>query len=129
MGAKYFDCLLEMRVNFELFLFFFLGELKILEDGPAAPRAPPASKEVVAKLPVTTVTADVLTKLGADSECAICTESLVLNDKMQELPCKHIFHPPCLKPWLVKAFAPLLPSVDKFWLRFMNEIYHLLGTL
>nr|XP_027079556.1 E3 ubiquitin-protein ligase AIP2-like [Coffea arabica] len=72
----------------------------ILEDGPAAPRAPPASKEVVAKLPVTTVTADVLTKLGADSECAICTESLVLNDKMQELPCKHIFHPPCLKPWL-----------------------------
>ncbi|KAL3500340.1 hypothetical protein ACH5RR_039433 [Cinchona calisaya] len=73
---------------------------EILDGGPAAPRAPPASKEAVAKLPVTTVTADILTKLGVDAGCAICTENLVLNDKMQELPCKHIFHPPCLKPWL-----------------------------
>nr|GMD87166.1 E3 ubiquitin-protein ligase AIP2 [Ipomoea batatas] len=72
----------------------------ILDDAPAAPRVPPASKEVVAKLPVTTVTDEFLAKLDADAECAICKENLVLNDKMQELPCKHMFHPPCLKPWL-----------------------------
>lgn len=72
----------------------------ILDSGPVAPRVPPASKEVVAKLPVISVTEDTLTKLGADAHCAICQENLVVNDKMQELPCKHIFHPPCLKPWL-----------------------------
>ncbi|KAM7507393.1 hypothetical protein LguiA_017846 [Lonicera macranthoides] len=72
----------------------------ILDNEPVAPRAPPASKEVVAKLPVITITEEVMGKIGADAECAICKENLVVNDKMQELPCKHTFHPPCLKPWL-----------------------------
>ncbi|KAJ8750710.1 hypothetical protein K2173_015891 [Erythroxylum novogranatense] len=64
------------------------------------PRAPPASKEVVANLPIITLTEEILSKLGPDAECAICKENLVVDDKMQELPCKHTFHPPCLKPWL-----------------------------
>ncbi|XP_028777379.1 E3 ubiquitin-protein ligase AIP2-like [Neltuma alba] len=72
----------------------------MLSDGPAPPKVPPASKEVVAKLPVITLTGEILAKLGKDAECAICKENLALNDKMQELPCKHTFHPPCLKPWL-----------------------------
>ncbi|KAI5669553.1 hypothetical protein M9H77_19406 [Catharanthus roseus] len=72
----------------------------LLDVGPVAPRVPPASKEVVAKLPVTTITEDTLTKLGAEAHCAICQENLFVNDKMQELPCNHMFHPPCLKPWL-----------------------------
>ena len=73
-----------------------------MEMGSTAPRVPPASKEVVAKLPVVTITEEILAELGKDAECAICKENLVVNDKMQELPCKHKFHPPCLKPWLVK---------------------------
>ncbi|KAI4316438.1 hypothetical protein L6164_024417 [Bauhinia variegata] len=72
----------------------------LVNDGPVAPRVPPAGKEVVAKLPIVTLTEETLAKLGKDAECAICREELVLNDKMQELPCKHTFHPPCLKPWL-----------------------------
>ncbi|CAN6196043.1 unnamed protein product, partial [Urochloa humidicola] len=64
------------------------------------PRAPPASKEVVANLPVITVTEEVIARLGSETECAVCRENLVVGDKMQELPCKHLFHPPCLKPWL-----------------------------
>lgn len=70
-------------------------------DGPVAPRVPPASKDVVAKLPVITLTEEILANMGKDAECAICRENLALNDQMQELPCKHTFHPPCLKPWLV----------------------------
>ncbi|CAI9777703.1 unnamed protein product [Fraxinus pennsylvanica] len=73
---------------------------KILDTDFGLPRVPLASKEVVAKLPVTIVTKDVLVKLGEDAVCSICQENLVANDKMQELPCKHMFHPPCLKPWL-----------------------------
>lgn len=72
-----------------------------MDEGSTAPRVPPASKEVVAKLPVITITEEILNKLGTDAECCICKENLIVNDKMQELPCKHTFHPPCLKPWLV----------------------------
>ncbi|XP_030470457.1 E3 ubiquitin-protein ligase AIP2 isoform X1 [Syzygium oleosum] len=73
---------------------------EILDNIPVAPRAPPASKEVVAKLPVITLSEEILAKMGHDAECAICRENLVVNDEMQELPCKHTFHPPCVKPWL-----------------------------
>ncbi|KAI4380837.1 hypothetical protein MLD38_006980 [Melastoma candidum] len=73
---------------------------ELLDALPGAPRAPPASKEVVAKLPVITLSEEMLARLGKDAECAVCREDLVVNDEMQELPCKHLFHPPCLKPWL-----------------------------
>lgn len=46
---------------------------------------------------------EMLKKLGAETECCICKENLVIGDKMQELPCKHTFHPPCLKPWMVNT--------------------------
>lgn len=85
----------------ECVFFFFLVEEKIMEDERGAPKVPPASKEVVANLPIITITEEVLATLGKDAECAICKENLVVNDEMQELPCKHTFHPPCLKPWLV----------------------------
>ncbi|KAL6215666.1 hypothetical protein ACLB2K_015094 [Fragaria x ananassa] len=71
----------------------------ILDDVRGAPRVPPASKKVVANLPVITITEE-KKKLGEEAECCICKENLVVNDKMQELPCKHTSHPPCLKPWL-----------------------------
>nr|CAB3453464.1 unnamed protein product [Digitaria exilis] len=78
-------------------LFVGTEKLGIIEHPP---RAPPASKELVANLPVLTVTDEVIARLGSETECAVCRENLVVDDKMQELPCKHLFHPPCLKPWL-----------------------------
>ncbi|KAL5559573.1 hypothetical protein UlMin_035784 [Ulmus minor] len=72
----------------------------IMENERGAPRVPPASKQVVAKLPLITITEELLEKQGKDVECSICKENLVVNDTMQELPCKHTYHPPCLKPWL-----------------------------
>ncbi|XP_077236485.1 RING/U-box superfamily protein [Tasmannia lanceolata] len=75
-------------------------EASLQEIGAGPQRPPPASKEVVAKLPIISVTDEILAKLGNETECAVCRESLVVNDKMQELPCKHLFHPNCLKPWL-----------------------------
>ncbi|KAI3856537.1 hypothetical protein MKX03_028379 [Papaver bracteatum] len=65
-------------------------------------RAPPASKQLVENLPTMIVSEETLMKLGIDTECAVCNENLVINDKMQELPCKHLFHPLCLMPWLNK---------------------------
>ena len=33
-----------------------------------------------------------------------CREDLVVGDEVQIMPCNdgHVFHPPCLKPWLVE---------------------------
>ncbi|KAG6417145.1 hypothetical protein SASPL_119296 [Salvia splendens] len=73
---------------------------EFLTNESGAPRVPPASKEVVANLPITKVAEEILVKLGKDAVCSICQENLVVDDEMQELPCKHMFHPPCLKPWL-----------------------------
>uniref|UniRef100_A0A1D1YCJ5 RING-type E3 ubiquitin transferase n=1 Tax=Anthurium amnicola TaxID=1678845 RepID=A0A1D1YCJ5_9ARAE len=75
-------------------------EASLQEIGAGPQKPPPASKEVVANLPVIHVTNEVIARLGSDTECAVCRENLVVNDKMQELPCNHLFHPPCLKPWL-----------------------------
>ncbi|XP_072992468.1 E3 ubiquitin-protein ligase AIP2 [Typha latifolia] len=75
-------------------------EASLQEIGAGPHMPPPASKEVVANLPVINVTEEVIAKLGSETQCAVCRENLVVDDKMQELPCKHLFHPPCLKPWL-----------------------------
>ncbi|XP_078429533.1 RING/U-box superfamily protein [Wolffia australiana] len=75
-------------------------EASLQEIGAGTQRAPPASKEVVANLPIVNVTDEIISRLGRDTECAVCKENLVVNDSMQELPCGHLFHPPCLKPWL-----------------------------
>ncbi|XP_008797364.1 E3 ubiquitin-protein ligase AIP2 [Phoenix dactylifera] len=75
-------------------------EASLQEIGAGAQRPPPASKEVVANLPVINVTEEVIARLGRETHCAVCQENFVKDDKLQELPCKHLFHPPCLKPWL-----------------------------
>ncbi|KAE8689066.1 E3 ubiquitin-protein ligase AIP2 [Hibiscus syriacus] len=49
---------------------------EILENEGGVRRVPPASKEVVAKLPIFTLTEEILAKLGSDAECAICKENL-----------------------------------------------------
>ncbi|XP_021761088.1 E3 ubiquitin-protein ligase AIP2-like [Chenopodium quinoa] len=72
-------------------------------EGTTGRVAPPASKEVVEKLPVIKLESEemVKEKIGEEgAECCICKEKLGVGDEMQEMPCKHLFHPPCLKPWL-----------------------------
>ncbi|PIA41451.1 hypothetical protein AQUCO_02200102v1 [Aquilegia coerulea] len=61
---------------------------------------PPASRVVVTTLPVISLTEEHLSRLGCGSECAVCREELIIEDMMQELPCRHLFHPACLQPWL-----------------------------
>ncbi|XP_067134577.1 E3 ubiquitin-protein ligase RNF128-like [Centruroides vittatus] len=39
--------------------------------------------------------------VGDDVEiCAICREQFKERDNIRQLPCEHIFHPDCLRPWL-----------------------------
>nr|XP_043609847.1 uncharacterized protein LOC122581666 [Erigeron canadensis] len=40
--------------------------------------------------------------------CAICKEMFEINDDVKELPCKHMYHPSCIIPWLlIRNSCPL----------------------
>ncbi|KAK4200224.1 hypothetical protein QBC40DRAFT_201110 [Triangularia verruculosa] len=47
-------------------------------------------------------------KLSRGHSCAICTEDFVEGGDVRKLPCGHIFHPPCVDPWLLQ-FAVTCP--------------------
>lgn len=34
--------------------------------------------------------------------CSICTEDFIENEKVRILPCRHIYHPHCIDPWLLR---------------------------
>lgn len=57
----------------------------------------PANPEVVRNLRVVKVNEDMVQRGDA---CAVCQETLSLGEDVKELPCKHLFHPGCIDPWL-----------------------------
>ncbi len=36
----------------------------------------------------------------SNKECSICVNSFIKSEIIYQLPCGHIFHKNCLKPWL-----------------------------
>lgn len=58
---------------------------------------PPADKVKITNLPLTTVTENMID--GID-ECAVCKDDYTLGEQVKQLPCKHVFHPVCVDPWL-----------------------------
>jgi len=64
---------------------------------------PPASKKSVSTLPVFKVEKKHCKKGEKDvlepPNCAICCSNINLGVKAQLLPCGHMFHPDCTKPW------------------------------
>ena len=66
---------------------------------------PPASKKLLASLPIITVDESSLKEWGPEgssSSCPVCTCEYEVGDRVQVLPCKHKYHPQCVKPWLDK---------------------------
>ena len=60
---------------------------------------PPASKKVLETLPKIEITDQFLQQKEL-AECSICKEEFKKHDKVYQLPCKHVFHPDCIVPWL-----------------------------
>ncbi|KAI4307608.1 hypothetical protein L6164_030780 [Bauhinia variegata] len=58
---------------------------------------PPASKGAIESLP--TIEIDD-THLATESHCAVCKEAFELGTAARKMPCKHIYHPGCILPWL-----------------------------
>ncbi|TKY47445.1 E3 ubiquitin-protein ligase RING1 [Spatholobus suberectus] len=58
---------------------------------------PPASKAAIDSLPTIEIDG---THLAMESHCAVCKEAFELGTAVREMPCKHIYHPECILPWL-----------------------------
>jgi len=55
------------------------------------------------------------TSYFATKSCVVCLEDFVHNETLKMLPCKHAFHPQCIKPWVTErqALCPLCKECCK----------------
>ncbi|CAG9861146.1 unnamed protein product [Phyllotreta striolata] len=58
---------------------------------------PPVSKEIIDALPVVEVTDE---QVSAKLQCSVCWEDFQSRENVRQLPCLHIYHEPCIRPWL-----------------------------
>lgn len=58
---------------------------------------PPASKDQIDALPMTTIAQE---QVDSCLQCNVCMEDFELNENVRGLPCKHVFHGDCIVPWL-----------------------------
>lgn len=78
--------------------------------------APPASVSCVNSLPRVVINKE--HKKHDDLACAICKDVLSIGTEVNQLPCKHLYHPSCILPWLsARNSCPLcryeLPTDDR----------------
>lgn len=50
-----------------------------------------------------------MAKDGVNAECVICLENFQAEEKLLELPCKHLYHEECIRKWLIerKKICPI----------------------
>ncbi|KAJ6852940.1 putative E3 ubiquitin-protein ligase RHC1A [Iris pallida] len=60
---------------------------------------PPASRSAIDAMPTIKINQR---HLRGDSHCPVCKERFELGSDAREMPCKHIYHPDCIVPWLVQ---------------------------
>ncbi|GAB4827485.1 hypothetical protein Ancab_034369 [Ancistrocladus abbreviatus] len=58
---------------------------------------PPASKAAIESMPTIEI---VEAHMRTEAHCAVCKEPFELGAEAREMPCKHIYHPDCILPWL-----------------------------
>jgi len=60
---------------------------------------PPASKTAVERLKEVEISQDQVNK---QVECPVCKDSFEVGNKALNLPCNHVYHADCIKPWLAE---------------------------
>lgn len=91
--------------------------LEYLADNENSRRgAPPAAVSFVNSLPLIVIDED--TPKNDDTACAICKDVLTVGTEANQLPCRHLYHPSCILPWLnTRNSCPLcryeLPTDDR----------------
>ncbi|GAA6004925.1 hypothetical protein JCM11491_002279 [Sporobolomyces phaffii] len=74
-----------------------LNDLMEQAAGRAGPV--PATEEMIEKLPKVEVTPDLLSH-DTVKDCTICQDDFAVSETLASLPCRHLFHPDCIVPWL-----------------------------
>jgi hypothetical protein len=72
---------------------------QLLQQYTDAQGTPPAAVSEVESLPVLTIQKD---ESESEKQCAVCMCDFTTGDQAKQMPCKHIFHPDCIHPWLAK---------------------------
>ncbi|KAF8930891.1 hypothetical protein BGZ47_000337 [Haplosporangium gracile] len=67
-------------------------DLQNRQHGPVG-----ATDDIINAIPHHTLTDE---ELEAKTECSVCKDEFAKEDNLLQLPCKHIFHGDCIKPWL-----------------------------
>lgn len=70
---------------------------QLMEQAGGRNAPPPASETVIDSLPKRKVTDE---EVAQQVDCAVCKEEFVPTEEAIELPCQHMFHEDCIKPWL-----------------------------
>ncbi|KAK9117849.1 hypothetical protein Scep_015942 [Stephania cephalantha] len=71
---------------------------QLAENDPNRHGTPPASKTAVEGLPDVTITEEMMESDCA--QCAVCKDMFEVGGEAKQMPCKHIYHPDCILPWL-----------------------------
>ncbi|VEN58795.1 unnamed protein product [Callosobruchus maculatus] len=58
---------------------------------------PPVSKAVIDALPIVEITSE---QFVAKLQCSVCWEDFLTGESVRRLPCQHVYHEPCIRPWL-----------------------------
>ncbi|KAK9249588.1 hypothetical protein V1506DRAFT_466612 [Lipomyces tetrasporus] len=70
---------------------------QIMEQTAPSNAPPPATAGDISALPTTVLTPELHEQ---SSDCAICKDQYEASETVTLLPCKHFFHPACIKHWL-----------------------------
>ncbi|XP_074288133.1 E3 ubiquitin-protein ligase RING1-like [Silene latifolia] len=61
-------------------------------------RTPLVAETAVEGLPSVVVGEDIVN--SESNSCAVCMTEFELNSEVKQMPCKHLYHPECILPWL-----------------------------
>lgn len=71
---------------------------QLAENDPNRYGTPPAAKTAIEGLPSISVSKELLD--SDSSQCAVCMDEFELGAQARQMPCKHVYHPDCILPWL-----------------------------
>lgn len=58
---------------------------------------PPLAKDVIDAIPKVEISQQ---QVDAKLQCSVCWEDFLLKELVHQLPCLHVYHETCIKPWL-----------------------------
>ncbi|ORZ19012.1 hypothetical protein BCR42DRAFT_324325 [Absidia repens] len=70
---------------------------QLMEQTGGRTAPPPAPEDVIDNLPKRTLSEQ---EFKDQVDCAVCKDEFNQAESVIELPCQHLFHDDCIKPWL-----------------------------